>query len=64
MEDYTKLQWRVGRKVRRTIYAVIPGKDHEDHPLLGLMDTPQLASEVVGSHNRMLNTATFAQEDK
>lgn len=64
MEDYNRMQWRVGTKVRRTIYAVIPGKDHEDHILLGLMDTPQLATEVVGSHNRMLNTATFAQKEQ
>lgn len=50
--DYIQLKWRVGEKVRRTIYAVTPDSEHDDHPLIGLMDTPELAIEVVAAHNR------------
>ena len=35
--------WRVGRKVGRTLYR--------DEQLVGLMDTPELAAEVVEAMN-------------
>jgi hypothetical protein len=52
--DYINLFWRVGSKVKRTIYAVVPDLGHDQHPLLGLMDTPELASETVFAHNTLL----------
>ncbi len=35
--------WRVGRKVGRTVYV--------DDVLVGIMDTPELAAEVVAAMN-------------
>lgn len=61
MDDYVDLPWRVGSKVKRTIYAVVPDLGHDQHPLLGLMDTPQLAEEVVFAHNRLLESIKNAQ---
>jgi hypothetical protein len=43
-------QWRTGRSVGRTIYAVTPDGDK----LIGLMDTQMLANEAVQAHNERL----------
>lgn len=53
------LHWRVGRKVGRTIYAV--GFNGLDHDLLvGVMDTPALATEAVRAHNlRLVRESTL-----
>jgi hypothetical protein len=60
MPDPIKVRWRVGTKVGRTIYAMLDGstggKDCDDAEklndvLIGLMDTPELAVEVVVAHN-------------
>jgi len=49
--DLVALPWRTGRRVGRTIYAQ-PGAEPSDHdPLIGVMDTPQLASAAVRAHN-------------
>lgn len=46
-----QLPWRTGRKVGRTIYAV-----EDTHtlagPLIGVMDTPELAQAAVEAHNQ------------
>jgi len=49
------LPWRTGSRVGRTIYAVggPPGPDGGD-PLIGTMDTPDLAREAVNAHNSQL----------
>lgn len=47
-------RWRTGRKVGRTIYALISddaGLVSEEDPLVGVMDTPALAAEAVRAHN-------------
>lgn len=62
--DFTRVQWRVGTSVRRTIYAVLPGKEHDQHPLIGVMDTPQLAVETVSAHNKTMNTQSFAEKSQ
>lgn len=52
-------RWRAGRKVGRTIYAVQEPKDtteRDQDPLIGVMDTPELAAEVVRLHNRDYDT--------
>lgn len=49
--DHRQFEWRTGRKLVRTIYAVTH-EDWEQHPLIGVMDTPELAIEAVQAHNR------------
>jgi hypothetical protein len=48
------LPWRTGRKVGRTIYAQIGSKPSDDDVLIGTMDLPRLAEEVVTAHNAIL----------
>ena len=40
-------RWRVGRKLGRTLYAQQGPEPGDDDPFLGLMETPELAAEVV-----------------
>ncbi|MCA1572471.1 MAG: hypothetical protein LC798_19660 [Chloroflexi bacterium] len=42
-------EWRVGRKVGRTIYALVP--DEPDGVLIGQFDSAQLARDAVHHHN-------------
>lgn len=52
--DYRDLYWRIGRSLGRTVYAqaeAVPGPLDE---LIGLMDTIELAEEVVRNHNAIL----------
>jgi hypothetical protein len=62
--DHAKLYWRVGVTERRLVYAVVPGVDENKHPLMGLMETPQLAIEVVTAHNNSLNVVSFAEKEQ
>lgn len=43
--------WRVGRKVGRTIYVQVGDQPSDNDPLIGVMDTPDLAAIVVRSVN-------------
>lgn len=43
--------WRVGRSVGRTIYAMAGEQGSDADPLIGVMDTPELAAEAVRAHN-------------
>lgn len=54
----TWLPWRVGRKVGRTIYAQVGALPSDNDPLIGLMDTFELAHEAVNAHNHALPTTT------
>jgi len=45
MPEYHSFPWRVGRKVGRTIYAIVSR---------GVMDTRALAAEAVEAHNAHL----------
>jgi len=45
------LPWRVGRKVGRTIYAVVSDDTSDDDVLIGVMDTRELAHTAVVQHN-------------
>jgi len=50
MTDYSDVSWRVGTKLGRTLYAA----DHDDpkqHTYLGMMETTELAKQVVDLHN-------------
>ncbi len=52
--DLAALPWRIGRSVGRTIYAVVGEDASKDDVLVGMMDTPALAIEVVMAHNGSL----------
>ncbi len=43
--------WRTGRKVGRTIYRQVGDEPSDDDPLIGVMDTPELAAEAVAAVN-------------
>ncbi len=43
--------WRNGRKVGRTLYAMVGELPSEDDVLIGVLDTRELAWEVVIAHN-------------
>ena len=58
---YLDTRWRVGSKVGRTIYAEVPGLDHDEQPLIGVMDTPDLATEAVTAHNKALMQRTIGR---
>ena len=58
--DATGLPWRQGRSQPRNVYAQT-GDDWKAHPLIGHMDTGELAEEAVNSHNTAL-AATRAAE--
>lgn len=58
---YVLYQWRVGRSVGRTIYAVT-GDNPNEHILIGLMDAPELARYAVIAHNDWLGLK-YATED-
>ncbi len=49
--------WRTGRKVGRTIYAMVGRVPHDNDVLIGVMDTPELAREAVEGHNFYLRSA-------
>jgi hypothetical protein len=56
--------WRVGRKVKRTIYEQQTWEPQDGDQLIGLMDTPELAAKVVQAVNDgQLNTG-FGYEFK
>ena len=46
--------WRTGRKVGRTIYAQMGDRPDDSDPLIGVMDTPDLARLVVRAVNATL----------
>ena len=50
----TRLPWRTGRRVGRTIYARYGDDDASTDVLIGVMDTPELAAEAVLAHNALL----------
>lgn len=49
--DLAAVEWRVGMKVGRTIYAVVGDGDCLKDVLIGVMDTRELAQAVVSTHN-------------
>lgn len=47
--------WRTGRSVGRTIYACPPGSSYRNgEVLIGMMDSPELATAAVEAHNFLL----------
>lgn len=48
------LPWRTGRKVGRTIYIRLGREASDDDVLIGVMDSPEIASDVCLAHNHLL----------
>lgn len=50
--DFTDYPWRVGRKLKRTIYAVNEGtEDRDTDHFLGILDSWIVAAHLVETHN-------------
>ncbi len=54
-------QWRVGMKVGRTIYEQQGDEPSESDPLIGVMDTPELAAEAVAALNAARGQGTASE---
>jgi len=50
-DPLSALPWRVGRKLGRTIYAMVGAEPCDDDVLIGMMDTAELAGEACVAHN-------------
>lgn len=48
------VRWRVGRKLKRTIYAQWGPEPSDDDMLIGMLDTSWQAAHVVEIHNFIL----------
>jgi hypothetical protein len=55
--DARSLPWRQGRKVGRTLYAVVGDEPSDDDVLIGVLDTPELAALAVLDHNLAMRRA-------
>ena len=53
--------WRVGRKLGRTVYAQVGREPSDTDYLVGLMESRELAQEVVAAHNYKLLTERPAE---
>jgi hypothetical protein len=49
-----RARWRVGRKVGRTIYAMVGSEPSDLDMLIGVMDSEALARDAVSAHNTRL----------
>lgn len=56
----TMREWRVGRKLGRTVYAVVDTNEPDNDELIGMMDTRELALRVVMDHNRIFGRAALS----
>lgn len=52
--DARWVRWRTGRKIGRTIYAMVGKTPSDDDVLIGMMDAPKLANEAIQTHNALL----------
>lgn len=50
----TRLPWRVGRKVGRTIYAQQGSEPSDRDVLIGCMDSREIAAAAVTGHNLLV----------
>lgn len=53
--DPVRFPWRAGCHVGRTIYVQLTAVPSDDDPLIGVMDTPELARVAVDGHNLWLD---------
>jgi hypothetical protein len=64
--DILSIRWRVGRSLGRTVYSQIGDEPSKSDPLLGLMETRELADYVVALHNsatQPLTDSLFVEGD-
>jgi len=54
MADLTALPWRQGRHQGRHLYAQTGPEPSDSDPLVGTLDTEELAAEACESHNEAL----------
>lgn len=54
MPDLTSLPWRQGRHQGRHLYAQTGPRPSDDAPLVGTLDTAELAAEACEAHNEAL----------
>lgn len=54
--------WRTGRKVGRNIYAQRGDEPADSDPIIGQLDTPELAAEAVAAHNERLQRAPSSNQ--
>lgn len=47
-------EWRVGRKLGRTLYAELGPRPDQDHVLIGMLDSELLARAACEAHNAWL----------
>lgn len=57
MPDVLKLRWRVGRKLGRTLYAMLNEEPTDNDILLGMVDDWDVALHIVTEHNKTLDDA-------
>ncbi len=51
MSGAAERPWRQGRKLGRTLYVVVGDEPSDEDIFVGIMETPELAYEVVALHN-------------
>ena len=56
MIDVLTAMWRTGRKVGRTIYAMVGEQPSDDDILIGMMDSIEIADRLVHDHNAWVRT--------
>lgn len=52
--DIVSMNWRTGRKLGRTIYAMIDKEPSDNDILIGMMDHESIAAIAVLNHNNQL----------
>jgi hypothetical protein len=55
------LPWRTGRHLGRTIYARLGAEASDDDPVLGMMDSRELAEEACAAHNAKILHAAIGE---
>ncbi len=58
MTDLTALPWRQGRHQGRHLYAQTGPRPSDSDPLVGTLDTEELAAEACEAHNERLARRT------
>lgn len=57
------VRWRPGRKVGRTLYAMVGDEPSDDDILIGLVDSSELAAHICRDHNLALNLSLHAGDE-
>jgi hypothetical protein len=52
--DIAIMKWRIGRKLGRTIYAIVGDRPSDDDICIGMMDSESIAAVAVLAHNNTI----------